>query len=37
MTTEGTRGRLLVIDGLDGSGKATQARLLAPHLTAQGR
>lgn len=37
MTTEGTRGRLLVIDGLDGSGKATQARLLAQHLTAQGR
>src|SRR5699024_8642901 len=37
MTTEGTRGRLLVLDGLDGSGKATQARLLAQHLTAQGR
>ena len=30
------RGRLLVIDGLDGSGKATQARLLAETLTARG-
>ncbi len=37
MTTEETRGRLLVIDGLDGSGKATQAQLLARHLTARGR
>lgn len=30
------QGRLLVIDGLDGSGKATQARLLAETLAAQG-
>ena len=37
MTGEGQRGCLLVIDGLDGSGKATQARLLAETLAAQGR
>lgn len=37
MTGEGQRGCLLVIDGLDGSGKATQARLLAETLADQGR
>ena len=31
-----SKGRLLVIEGLDGSGKATQAKLLAEHLAAQG-
>ena len=30
-------GKLLVIEGLDGSGKATQAKLLTDALTAQGR
>ena len=30
------RGRLLVIEGLDGSGKATQARMLAETLTREG-
>ena len=30
------RGRLIVIEGLNGSGKATQARLMADHLAAQG-
>ena len=30
-------GKLLVIEGLDGSGKATQARLLAQHLAREGR
>ena len=32
-----SKGRLIVIEGLDGSGKATQAKLLAAHLKAQGR
>ena len=27
-----SKGRLLVIEGLDGSGKATQAKLLASYL-----
>lgn len=31
------RGKLIVIEGLDGSGKATQAALLAKTLAAQGR
>ena len=31
-----SRGKLIVIEGLDGSGKATQAKLLAKHLEAQG-
>ena len=30
------KGRLIVIEGLDGSGKATQAKLLAAHLAAAG-
>ena len=32
-----SKGRLLVIEGLDGSGKATQAKLLAAHLAEGGR
>ena len=32
-----SKGRLLVIEGLDGSGKATQAKLLAAHLAGSGR
>lgn len=31
-----SKGRLLVIEGLDGSGKATQAKLLAAHLAESG-
>ena len=31
-----SKGRLLVIEGLDGSGKATQAKLLASHLAESG-
>ena len=31
-----SRGKLIVIEGLDGSGKATQAKLLAKHLAGQG-
>ena len=30
-----SKGRLIVIEGLDGSGKATQAKLLAAHLEKQ--
>ena len=36
-TDKPSRGRLLVLEGLDGSGKATQARLLAAALAAEGR
>ena len=32
-----SKGRLLVLEGLDGSGKATQAKLLAAHLAGSGR
>ena len=31
-----SKGKLIVVEGLDGSGKATQAKLLARHLTEQG-
>ena len=31
-----SKGRLIVLEGLDGSGKATQAKLLAQYLAAQG-
>ena len=31
-----SKGRILVIEGLDGSGKATQAKLLASHLAESG-
>ena len=31
-----SKGKLIVLEGLDGSGKATQAKLLAKHLAAQG-
>lgn len=30
------KGKLIVLEGLDGSGKATQAKLLAAHLKEQG-
>ena len=30
-------GKLIVIEGLDGSGKATQAKLLLENLTQQGK
>ena len=32
-----SKGRLFVLEGLDGSGKATQAKLLAAHLAGSGR
>ena len=28
-----SKGKLIVLEGLDGSGKGTQAKLLAEHLT----
>ena len=31
------KGTLIVLEGLDGSGKATQAKLLAENLKAQGK
>ena len=31
-----SKGKLIAIEGLDGSGKATQAKLLAGYLAAQG-
>ena len=31
-----SKGKLIVLEGLDGSGKATQAKLLAAHLKEQG-
>ena len=33
---EKTKGKLIVIDGVDGSGKATQTKLLADNLTSKG-
>ena len=30
------KGRLIVFEGTDGSGKATQSRLLCQHLTREG-
>ena len=32
-----SRGKLIVLEGLDGSGKATQAKRLAAALAAEGR
>ena len=37
MISDNRRGRLIVIEGLDGSGKATQAKLLAETLAKQGK
>ena len=37
MSRRGERGRFLVLDGVDGCGKSTQARLLSEALAAEGR
>ena len=37
MNNKKQRGRFIVLEGIDGAGKTTQAELLCKHLTAQGR
>ena len=37
MKNNGQRGRFIVLEGIDGAGKTTQAALLEAHLKAQGR
>ena len=37
MATPGTRGRLIVFEGIDGAGKTTQIQRLKATLEAQGR
>ncbi len=37
MNTENKRGRFIVLEGIDGAGKTTQAELLEEHLIAMGR